>query len=819
MTHTSLPLLRKDTIVVTGMGAFCSIGADIQAFWASLRAGRDGMCEVEGLDPAFSARFAALLSNESKQRLQEAGLGEEEPCVGFALMAAREAISQAKLDKKALASTGLVFGTGMGNHAARMRYNELYESTPLSDERFHTWVTSQFGMETALVAEALGLGGPRLALSTACASSANALGLARDLLQAGVVERVLVVGSDPFAFEVFSGFYSLGVMSNKPCAPFGEPVGMNIGEGAGAILLEKEDDAQMRGAPISSYLRGYGLSVDSFHPTTPEPTGKGIAQSIQSALSDAGMFPEEIGYYNAHGTGTSSNDAAEWKGVQQAFGEHAADLPVSSTKSYLGHAQGAAGILEAIATILALREQVFLPTLHLDTLRRQAPNDPVAEDVPRPGHYEAAVSNNSAFGGLNATVVLARRGPPEPQVVQRDAVYLLASSGIAAHGMGSLLASLRAGRPLRSLPDASSWLASEVTDIQAGFVPKLEDRRVLRRGETKGMDDISRFLTLATAATLQEASLSIRGDLRVRTGMFVGTSRMPAESGWRFWETAQERGWHRAPAHEFSRLVLNAPAGACSLALSLRGPGVTLVGADTGLLSAFYGAWWLSERSDTSLLFVGGCDQLGFDELQEMPRMKQWRAAERALLGRASEQEDALSLGDSFFLGEGAGIALLARGDFCSREKLSPRVRVASTSLAGSGKVEELWSKRIIFPSAQGQAEDAMSLEPPEAVFCAHGFSPFVASLRALLVNQWGEVGQRIPVWDIASVFGYARATSSALALVGAYESLCEEPQGEADTSLWGRGLDGRSPSRVWVLGEDELYGSILLCLERGSVS
>lgn len=736
------------------------------------------MREVASLEPAFSARIAGLIHEEERARVIASVEGVD-PCVSFALQAAREANAMAGESGFRASRVGLVFGTSMGSHETRMRYNDLHEAKAARMLAHQTFAAAQFGVETALVADALGIQGPRLTISTACTSSTQAIGLAREFLHEDLADRVFVIGSDPFAMEVFAGFYTLGVMSASPCAPFGEPVGMNVGEGAGALVLERQTDAVRRGATLYAALRGYGMSVDAFHPTTPEPAGKGVAQSIREALCDASLEPQDIGYYNAHGTGTASNDAAEWKAIQQVFAERAAMLPISSTKSYLGHAQGAAGILEAIATIMALREQVCLPTLHLHTKRRQAPDDPIASEVPRPCSYNAAISHNSAFGGLNATLVFSHPTSPDFALDGRDGmdhkastatvvsgptlslarsiaedalsisiaedalsvVYVLGVGSVTAHGTGGILDALREGKPLKRWPEETRWLASE--HKQAGFVPKIETGGLLRRGETRGMDDISRYLTMASAAALQDAGIAIRGDLRERTGLFAGVSRIPAESCWRFLRIARERGWHRAPAHEFARLVLNAPAGACSLALALRGAGTTLVGAGSGLMAAIYGVWWLRSRPDTEVMLVAGCDELGDDDLREHENTE-----------------------TGPFLSEGAGVVVLANAQICKREGIVPQIAVRAVSVIGTLKSADDGAIREALGSWMLRAGQ------PDAIFWAGSSDAKISLFQEIMSPLYGPQVARIPVWQTLSVLGYARAASSSWALVGAVESM-----------------------------------------------
>jgi 3-oxoacyl-[acyl-carrier-protein] synthase II len=352
-------------------------------------------------------------------------------------------------------------------------------------------------------------------ISTACASSTNALGLGKDLLDAGVADVVLAGGADTLTPEIFAGFHALGLLSAAPCAPFSHPPGTTLGEGAGFLVLERADEARARGALPLAALLGYGLSADAYHPTTPDPTGAGVARALRGALDDAGVTPEEIDYLNAHGTGTPANDPAEWRAVEIVFGDGAARLPVSSTKSMLGHAQGAAGVLEAITTLLCMRHGVIPPTLHFAGPRPRAPSDPVGEARPRPWKVRRAVCNNSAFGGANAAVVLgeaALAGVAPPRL--RRPVTILGAGAVGPHG--------------DTLDDLARAIATG-TRLH-GHAPEVRVEALVPTADPRGLDRGSRMLTEAAARALDGAGIALRGSARERAGLFVGAARVSAES-------------------------------------------------------------------------------------------------------------------------------------------------------------------------------------------------------------------------------------------------------------------------------------------------
>jgi 3-oxoacyl-[acyl-carrier-protein] synthase II len=481
-------------------------------------------------------------------------------------------------------------------------------------------------------------------------------------------------------------------------------------------------------------LRGYGLSSDAFHETAPDPTGAGVARCLQAALEDAGLTAAQIGYVNAHGTGTAANDPAEWRAVQRVFGDR---LPaVSSTKSFLGHAQGAAGALEAIATIFALRHQQVPPTLHFVGPRLGCPADPVADARPRAWPHDHALCANSAFGGANAAVVLSRETPelasapgrePAPGRARRE-VRVLGLGAVGAHGttLGELARALEQGRPLD------------------GRVPDFALESLARGVSTRGMDPATRYLTGAAARALSDAGVRLRGPLRERAGIVVGATSVSVASAREFLGSIAERGLARVSATAFAKMVLNAAAGACSMHLALKGPVSALtVGTGSGLAAVAYGAHLLAARGDADLLICGGVDERGRGSLQ----------------GLTEVEVDA-----PFVAGEGAGCLLLSAGAPVGTGA-HPAVTLAGWGLAGPDQ------PRVAVEQALSGA--GLAASDLERVY-GHGDE---AALRAALAPGWPARGWQNP----AAVLGVAPAASSALACVAAVGAL---RRGEARTAL-----------------------------------
>jgi 3-oxoacyl-[acyl-carrier-protein] synthase II len=327
----------------------------------------------------------------------------------FALRATAEALADAGLaGAVARERIGLVLGgtTGgmlRGEESLRERIQGTRQRYPSASV-----LGAPISASADVLADAFDLAGPRLSLSTACSSSANALGTALDWIRLGRADVVVTGGTESLCRMTFAGFNALHALSLEPCRPFDrERTGLSLGEGAAILVVESAEHAARRGAHVHAELLSAGNSADAHHLTAPHPDGTGAALAMRRALARAGLAPEDIDYINAHGTGTPLNDAVEATAIAAVFGEAAARLAVSSTKGAIGHTLGAAGAIEALATILALRDGFLPPTVNLADPDPACALDLVPRDS-RPATLRYALSNSYGFGGNNTSVVLGR---------------------------------------------------------------------------------------------------------------------------------------------------------------------------------------------------------------------------------------------------------------------------------------------------------------------------------------------------------------------------------------------------------------------------
>jgi 3-oxoacyl-[acyl-carrier-protein] synthase II len=396
-------------VVVTGAGAVSAVGGNLADFWTSLL---EGVC---GIRP-FS------LFDASSYRTQTAGQVNEIPdsfltsaerrrmsrADRMGLAAAMEAISASGLDASREDPTrmGVILGGGTSGLIDSESFFECFlRGRPARPSLVLNHLPDAI---TDRVAQRFGFQGLKSTITTACSSSANAMGYAHDAIAAGLADVVLTGGSDVLARLTYGGFNSLRSVDPDPCRPFDrERRGLSIGEAAGMLVFEEAQRARRRGAPILAEFLGYGVTSDAFHMTAPDPSGTAGGRTIRAALEAARVNPEDVDYINAHGTATPQNDSAETAALKSALGERARKIPVSSIKSMIGHCLCASGAIEAVATVLTIRDGKIPPTIHYENPDPACDLDYVpnrAREVP----VDVALSNSFAFGGNSSVVVLAR---------------------------------------------------------------------------------------------------------------------------------------------------------------------------------------------------------------------------------------------------------------------------------------------------------------------------------------------------------------------------------------------------------------------------
>ena len=402
-------------VVITGIGLVTAIGTGRETFWRRLLDGESGVSPVTAFD---TSRYPVHNGAEVRdfdpgayvRRLRADAIGRASQ---FAIAAARLALEDAGLDAGVMAAahgsrSGVIVGTTSGEpHVIEALDDELMAGRPdRVDRRFVRQYPSH--MLAAHVAAEFGLGGMAVTVPIACAAGNGALAYASDVIRAGAADLVLAGGADVFSRITFTGFSRLGAIAPERCQPFDRGRrGMIPGEGAGLLLLESQEHALARGARIYAEIGGYGWSCDAHHMTAGHPAGDGAVRAMQMALAAAGTEPADVSYVSAHGTGTAVNDRLETLAIKHVFGSAAYEVPVSSIKSMLGHAMGAASAIEAAACALAVATGCVPPTMNLDDPDPACDLDYVPNEA-RQHRVDVAMNNAYAFGGNNSCLIVRR---------------------------------------------------------------------------------------------------------------------------------------------------------------------------------------------------------------------------------------------------------------------------------------------------------------------------------------------------------------------------------------------------------------------------
>lgn len=396
------------SVVVTGLGCISGLGGDVPRFWDNIIQGNSAIGPLsESISSEFGDQVGVWVSGfEPAKHFPRARLSLLDRFTQFALVAARQAVHDASLKLDTLDPTrvAIILGTGAG---ARHTTDETLEKYYCQQKRIHPFTVPR-GMSSAPVSHIsmeFGIKGPAFTVTTACASANHAFGQAFALLNTGQVD-VVICGATEACMTVpfIKAWQSMRILASDTCRPFSKDrKGLVLGEGAGIVVLETAKHAATRGARIYAELVGVGYSSDAGHIT--DPSVEGMAQAMNTALKSAQIDPGSIQYINAHGTGTVSNDISETQAIHQVFGDHASQLTVSSTKSMHGHALGASGALELIATLLAITHQIVPPTANYQVPDPLCDLDYVTQGS-RKFPINGAMSNSFAFGGLNAVVVV-----------------------------------------------------------------------------------------------------------------------------------------------------------------------------------------------------------------------------------------------------------------------------------------------------------------------------------------------------------------------------------------------------------------------------
>jgi 3-oxoacyl-[acyl-carrier-protein] synthase II len=408
----------RKRVVITGLGLITPLGTSVERSWKGLTEGKSGIGPITRFDPGtLETKIAGEVKDfDPLEYLDRKEVRRTDRFAQFSVAAAAQALADAKLEITGdlAPRIGVAFGSGIGGVTTLVDNILAHDKDP---RRVSPFMIPMMIVDMAAgeVAMKFGAKGPNLGTVSACASSAHAIGLAADTIRRGQADVMLAGGAEagliPVAIGAFNAMHALSRRNDAPekaSRPFDkERDGFVFSEAGGCLVLEELEFAKARGARILAELGGYGATADAYHVTAPPEGAEGAVRAMRMALEDAGLAPSDIGYVNAHGTSTQANDGSETQALKAVFGDRARSVPISSTKSMTGHTLGAAGAIEAIICVLAMRDGVLPPTINQEVPDPECDLDYIP-NVARKAHVDHTLSNSMGFGGHNVALVISR---------------------------------------------------------------------------------------------------------------------------------------------------------------------------------------------------------------------------------------------------------------------------------------------------------------------------------------------------------------------------------------------------------------------------
>ncbi len=609
------PLQRQGVprqAAITGIGIVCPIGQDRETILSALREGRHGISQIDLFDTShFRTGLGGQVRGfDPRQWLTDEEIEEyDDLYLLFAIACARQAIKEAGLAWEPgtlRRDIGLVLGTCNGGLlSAELEYSWKHgKSDRAADAKLNTQA-ELYGYGKAL-SKALGVGGETWVVTTACSSTTGALGLAKTMIAQGRCDTVIVGGADTLCVANMSGFDSLKAISKERTAPFSEPVGLNVAEGAAFWVVENLEKVLLRNGKVLGKIVGNATTSDAHHPTSPDPRGSGVSRTLQLALDDSALPLDALGCVNAHGTGTSANDRAESKGIARVIGDN--PIPTISLKSFFGHCMGATGIIEATCNLFAMQEGFIPPTINFSTPRPGCTLDYVP-NTPREKDYQAFISANYAFGGNNAAVVIASRDADVPTKETTTQRVVITGTGVVSPLGISSRTTLEALRENRvELSPVDRFPIKEPTSSLAGLVPPLKAADIDRRLDLTGMPHIGQMATAAASLALQDAGMKVGprngDDVGVVMGICCGASEM------NHMDSVFTSDTYTGNITAFSSVTANSTAGYVSARLCGKGANITVSpGPNAGLQSMAY-AYDILVEGRAKAILTGAADEI-----------------------------------------------------------------------------------------------------------------------------------------------------------------------------------------------------------------
>lgn len=733
--------------VVTGLGVICAVGNNVEETWKSALASVSGIHHTTSVDTEKC--YADLAAEVKCDTLDSIDAPEEKDRASkLCITAAEEALRDAGLGNfNDSGRVSVIIGSCVGGVLSVEHYHQHGRNPNDIPKMPIAAIASQ-------VAETCKAGGIVTNVANACAAGTISIALACDLIRAGKADVVIAGGADSFASVPYSGFLSLHALDENGCSPFNHCNGITLGEGAGIVIVESYAHAKARGAKEYCEVLGSGVTSDAHHITAPREDALCLIEAMTRAIRNSGISKSDIGYVNAHGTGTGKNDNAEITAFQKFFADENPTLSISSTKAMTGHCLGAAGAIEAVFSIKALTTDTVLPTLGYseadsEALKAKVGTLDFVQNTPRTKKLESVMSNNVAFGGTNASIIFSKQAGNVPEMPCREKKIAVTGIGIVSPQGNSKSAYISALEK-DARPESSSIHSTISLDDYKELGIKMAFYRKL--------DNLGQLQTVSGMRALQDANFKVTDENAKDIGIIVGTSEGGLGATYDFEELVAKLGNANGSAFKFPHTVYNAAGGYLSICSGIKGYGVTITtGPLSGLDSIGYSMNVIHDGQERAMLATGTDENL--------PILTEFAEKLQVLVKSPVAPH---SMSDGFVLGDGSVSLLLETEDSAKARGAkvycyalgygNGRKNVKFGHLSGS---DEALDRAVL----EAVRDAGISLDEIDAV-C--GFANGLKTIDEIERNSLGRLFKErlseIPLFEVKERVGEGRAASATLA-------------------------------------------------------
>lgn len=734
--------------VVTGLGMISAIGNNVDECFENALAGKTGIDKVTSVDTTDC--YANLGAEVHCDTLDDSEQAKQVDRVSkLCLKASKEALDDSGLviDEENAGRVGVVMGSCVGGVVSVENYVTEGQKTEDINKMTIASIANH-------VADMAGAKGVITNVGNACAAGTISIAYACELIRAGVADAFIVGGADAFASVPFSGFLALHALSEQACSPFNHSNGITLGEGSGAIVVESYEHAMKRNARIYCDVLSAGISSDAHHITAPRPDGLGQMYAIRQAIEKSGINPEDIGYVNAHGTGTAKNDEAEFLSLHTIFDDVNPNLSVSSTKAMVGHCLGAAGAIEAVFAIKALTENKIPATIgyseeDVAALAEKAGTFDFMPNTMKEKELDYVMSNSFAFGGSNASIIFSKK-PGDVKETENDEKVYITGLGIVSplgNGVENYIEKVNAG----AKPESASVSANVGKDDY--------DKYGLKMAFYRKLDKFSLMQVISGLEALDNAGIEVTEDNAEQLGMIIGTGDGPLTTVYEFQEHISENGTTAGSAFNFPNTVYNAAGGYLSIKTGMRGYNVTVTnGAQSGMSSLCYAYNEIRQNREKAMLATGT------DENSEVMD-KLYRQ-----LGLVGDDIGCAYAGKSgFALGDGSTSIALESASYAASHGAKKYAEVCGYAMTHEGVAYGTLAgseKGLISAILDAVGMADIGLDQVDAVY---GFANGAKETDEIEQRVYDEIfSGKVPVHQVRDFTGEGRAASSALSVAHA---------------------------------------------------